>query len=86
MTFIFDFSQLINKAPAKTQNTVQGQTAKITKLSAQLLYDTKFCIDSDFSVRTFGNYLYSIDGMNKNLHVYSIKDRQWNYSRLDDLG
>ena len=51
-----------------------------------MLCETRFCQDSDFTVRTFGNYLYATDGNLRNLHVYSIKDKLWNYSRLDDLG
>jgi hypothetical protein len=30
--------------------------------------------------------MYAVDGYTGSLHVYSIKDKQWNYSRLDDLG
>jgi hypothetical protein len=48
--------------------------------------ESKFCSDADFTVRTFGNYLYAVDGSYGSLHVYSMKDKQWNFSRLDDLG
>jgi len=48
--------------------------------------ETNFCMDADYIVRTFGNYLYAIDGRQGMLHVFSIKDKQWNFSRLDDLG
>lgn len=47
--------------------------------------DTRFCQDSDFTVRIFGNYLYAVDGQKNYLHVYSIKDKQWNFSSLADL-
>ena len=47
--------------------------------------DTRFCQDSDFNVRIFGNYLYAVDGLKNYLHVYSIKDKQWNFSSLADL-
>ena len=50
------------------------------------MIESRFCYDYDFTVRTFGNYLYAVDGTLGNLHVYSLKDRQWNFSRLDDLG
>lgn len=42
--------------------------------------ESKFCVESDFTVRTFGNYLYAVDGNLGNLHVYSVKDKQWNFS------
>ena len=52
----------------------------------QLMGESKFAIESDFNVRTFGNYLYAIDGNLKNLHIYSNKDCVWNFSRLEGLG
>jgi len=55
-------------------------------MNNQVLTNTRFCSDSDFTVRTFGNYMYAVDGYMGSLHVYSIKDKQWNYSRLEDLG
>jgi len=36
--------------------------------------------------RVFGNFLYTIDATDNNLHVYAIKDRMWNFSPLSDLG
>ena len=61
--------------------------ARLSRMpESNLLSDTRFCQDSDFRVRTFGNYLYAVDGQLGSLHVYSIKDKQWNFSRLDDLG
>jgi len=51
-----------------------------------LLCETRFCFESDFTVKTFGYYLYATDNANEILHVYSVKDRQWNYSRLSELG
>ena len=49
---------------------------KITKLNdSQMMSDTKFCVDSDFTVRIFGNYLYAVDAKLNYLHVYSIKDK-----------
>ena len=51
-----------------------------------MMSDTKFCLDSDFTVRIFGNYLYAVDAKLNYLHVYSIKDKQRNYISLQDLG
>jgi len=51
-----------------------------------LLCESKFCTDGDFTLRTFGNYMYAVDTFSANLHVFSIKDRQWNFSKLVDLG
>jgi hypothetical protein len=42
--------------------------------------------DSDYIARIYGNYLYAVDGNKGNLHVYSIKDKKWNYSSLKELG
>jgi hypothetical protein len=39
------------------------------------MIEARFCYDADFNVRTFGNYLYAVDGSLGSLHVYSIKDR-----------
>ena len=47
---------------------------------------SQFSKSSDYVARVFGNFLYTIDGTNKNLHVYAIKDKMWNYSSLTDLG
>ena len=82
-TFIMDVSGLQN-------NYFLSQGQKQVKVSLQsestVMLDSKFCCDSDFTVRTFGNYLYAVDGHYGSLHVYSIKDKQWNYSPLGDLG
>jgi hypothetical protein len=61
---------------------------KLTKgpSSSMLMSDSKFCQDGDFTIRTFGNYMYAIDTLNMNLHVFSIKDKQWNFSKLRELG
>lgn len=82
-THSFDYSGVIN-AP---RNGKQPQIARVSKFNdSPLLCDTRFCQECDFTVKTFGNYLYATDGTNENLHVYSIKDKQWNYSRLNELG
>ena len=52
----------------------------------ELMSTSSFCYESDFAVRQFGNYLYAVDGSQGNLHVYSTKDKQWNFSKLEDLG
>ena len=59
----------------------QSQPLQISNSpSIQLMNESKFCVESDFTVRTFGNYLYAVDGNLGNLHVYSVKDKQWNFS------
>lgn len=64
-----------------------GNSVNVTKLNdSKLLGETKFCQVADFTVRTFGNYLYAVDGQMQVLHVFSIKDKMWNYSSLKDLG
>jgi len=84
MTFSFDISNIIaGKSPSPKQQPI----GKITKATdSHLLCETRFCQEADFTVRTFGNYMYATDSAMGNLHVYSIKDKQWNYSRLDELG
>jgi len=77
---VFDITSVLGKRAGT------AATAKISKQNSQVLCETNFCRDSDFTVRTFGNYMYAVDGFHGSLHVYSIKDKQWNYSRLDDLG
>lgn len=53
----------------------------------QLDGDSKFAIECDFSVRTFGDFfMYVIDGNLKNLHIYHNEKRLWNFSKLKDLG
>ena len=64
-----------------------SNTVQVTKLNeSKLLGETKFCQAADYTVRTFGNYLYAVDGQMQVLHVFSIKDKMWNYSSLKDLG
>ena len=71
-THQLDFSGLLTAQ----RNAKQPQIGKVTKFSdSPLLCDTRFCQESDFTVKTFGNYLYATDGTNENLHVYSIKDK-----------
>lgn len=41
-----------------------------------------FGYESDYIGRIFGNYVYTIDSHSYNLHVFSIRDKQWNYSSL----
>lgn len=48
--------------------------------------DSWFNYDSDYIARVFGNYLYAVDSHSNNLHVYSVKDKIWNYSTLKELG
>ena len=69
-------------AASQSQNTI-----RVTRLNdSKLLGETRFCQSADYNARTFGNYLYAIDGNQSYLHVFSVKDRKWNYSSLTDLG
>jgi hypothetical protein len=66
---------------------VSGKTVKVNPIKQTILQvPGKFSKQSDYIARVFGNFLYTIDGWNKNLHVYAIKDKIWNYSPLGDLG
>jgi hypothetical protein len=62
--------------------TAKVEAVKTTTLQVK----GSFSKSSDFIARVFGNFLYTIDGTNKNLHVYALKDKMWNYSPLADLG
>ncbi len=54
-----------------------GDSIKLTSMkdSPMCLHTAKFCYDSDFIARMFGNYIYAIDGSAGMLHVYSVKDK-----------
>jgi hypothetical protein len=61
--------------------------AKVTtNKEADLCTAASFNYESDYVARLFGNYLYAIDNNTLNLHVYSLKDKIWNFSSLRDLG
>ena len=63
------------------------QGSKVEKVTSSMLQvKGQFSKSSDYVARVFGNFLYTIDRTNKNLHVYAIKDKMWNYSSLTDLG
>ena len=87
-TYSLELSSLLaNRATTSMGSSSRDNQIRVTKLSdSKLLGETKFCQNADFSVRTFGNYLYAVDGNCFVLHVFSIKDRMWNYSSLKDLG
>lgn len=90
--FHMDVSSLMNISHGQDkqgwiQKSITPNTFNIARgPNDKLLCESRFCQDSDFIVRTFGNYLYAVDGALGNLHVYSIKEKQWNYSKLKDLG
>lgn len=61
--------------------------SKVEKVAQTMLQvKGQFSKSCDYIARVFGNFLYTIDGANKNLHVYAIKDKMWNFSSLADLG
>lgn len=83
-TYAFDVSFVNSQEPASKK---APSIARIKKFpDSKLMAETNFCVNSDYIVRTFGNYLYAVDGDRGTLHVFSIKDQQWNFSKLEDLG
>jgi len=61
--------------------------AKILTLKGSpLCVEGFFGYDSDYICRGFGNFLYAVDAHSFNLHVFSVKDKLWNFSSLTDLG
>jgi hypothetical protein len=94
-TYLFDFANTLSQfsREAKEKRPVsfmQQSTSTIAKVTSNVDVDlctaASFSYESDYVARLFGNYLYAIDSNTQNLHVYSIKDRIWNYSSLKDLG
>lgn len=69
-------------------NLTKANEIKFNHLKKSIMGSEKstICHNSDFLARIFGNYLYAIDGDGGNLHVYSIKEKQWNFSTLRELG
>lgn len=64
-----------------------GASVRVTRLNdARLLRESQFCQGTDFTIKTFGNFMYAVDTVKRELHVCSIKERQWNFSTLADLG
>jgi len=58
----------------------------VTMKGGELCKEAWFGYESDYVGRIFGNYLYAIDAHLGLLHVYSIKEKKWNYSSLKELG
>jgi hypothetical protein len=66
---------------------MKSRMAKLTYLKSSILCsEAYFGHDSDYMARIFGNFLYAIDAHSYNLHVYSLKDKLWNFSPLKELG
>jgi hypothetical protein len=84
-TYVFNTDTMTTSTEAK-------KTSKKPEVTIESMKDSKMCCnawfgyESDFTQRIFGNYLYSVDAHIRNLHVYSIKDKVWNYSALSELG
>ena len=87
-TYLFDFANTLTQMNQNKGKPVQGpQLAKVTtNQNIELCAPASFNYESDYVARLFGNYLYAIDNNTLNLHVYSLKDRIWNFSPLKDLG
>jgi len=62
------------------------RTQKVEKTQSNLQVKGNFSKQSDFIARTFGSFIYAIDSSARNLHVYAVKEKIWNYSPLSDLG
>jgi len=78
-------SKAITGAPQgsnSVSNVVTIESMKETKLSVE----SAFANDNDYICRTFGNYFYAIDFSMYQLHVLSLKNLEWNFSSLQDLG
>lgn len=76
---------LKSKKDLKKTNNQESQSI-LTTMQGPLCTEGYFGYESDFIARIYGNYLYALDEHSFNLHVYSIKDKQWNFSSLQDLG
>eukprot|EP00347_Sterkiella_histriomuscorum_P001097 403373339 len=88
-SFLLDTNVIQNMLKAKKDlKKQQNETPNIltTLKNSPLCIDAWFGYESDFMARIYGNYLYAIDQHAGNLHVYSLKDKQWNYSSLKELG
>lgn len=96
-TFIFDFANTLasiksSPPPSSSQRSASSTSpnshvAKVSNIKGiELCTPAVFSFQNDYVARLFGNYLYAIDSYNQNLHVYSLKDKIWNYSSLKDLG
>ena len=85
---MFDFANTLAQLNQnKGKPTPATQLAKVTtNRDVELCTPASFNYESDYVARLFGNYLYAIDNNTQYLHVYSLKDRIWNFSALKDLG
>jgi hypothetical protein len=95
-TYLVDIAQLLASRSVGS-SMGGGASARVTRLKyvdqktgeasdARLLRESQFCQGTDFTIKTFGNFMYAVDTVKKELHVCSVKERQWNFSTLADLG
>eukprot|EP00347_Sterkiella_histriomuscorum_P020526 403337466 len=86
-TYNFETSVCTNKK-VSALNLTKSNEIKFNHLKKSVMCSgqTQLCHNSDFLARIFGNYLYALDSEGGNLHVYAIKEKQWNYSTLRELG
>lgn len=85
-TFYFNIQDLITTNAEQNKANKSPNSFFIQKQSCELLNESCFAQDSDFLIKTHGNYMYAVDCNLQNLHVYSIKEKRWNFSRLKDIG
>lgn len=81
-SFIFNTTDIQSGGKDGKQKFSAIKTLK----ESQLCTESWFAFESDYLARQFGNFLYAVDCYRQNLHVFSLKDKQWNYSALKELG
>ncbi len=77
-----NLESLIIDVNSATEDEISVMTFK----KSELVMNARFGYESDYVARQFGNFIYAIDSTKMNLHVFSMKDKTWNYSSLYDLG
>ena len=77
----------VNSFTFDTRDVAQiGGVANIKPSKVQMSTKAHFGVQSDYVARTFGSWIYLIDGKDRNLHVYSITNQTWNSQALGQLG
>merc|ERR1712167_376374 len=79
-SYLVELAQMLASKSVGSVST-GGANVRITRIDgARLLLDSQFCMGTDFTIKTFGNFMYAVDTVKRELHVCSIKERQWNFS------
>ncbi|CDW76656.1 kelch motif family protein [Stylonychia lemnae] len=88
-SFILDSAiilKLLSQKKDLKKVTAESEAILKSMPNSKLCVDAWFSYDCDYIARIYGNYLYAVDQHAGNLHVYSMKDKIWNYSSLKELG